>query len=81
MCSIKLLASKKVNIALRRLEVNTFSGTDWRVIGRKFSGKFVSLFLWISIVQAFFYLLRIDPESHTALIIERYNKIVNMDNV
>ena len=55
LCSIKLLAVRKEYIALRKQEVNTFSGMVSRVMGRKLDGILSSPFLWISIVQAFFH--------------------------
>jgi hypothetical protein len=51
-----IVSSRKVNILLRRHDVNTLSGTvgtDSRVIGLKLAGLPVSSFLWINIVQAF----------------------------
>ena len=58
----------KKNIELRRKEVNTLSGIVSRVIGRKLEGEFVSSFLCIRIVHAFFHSSGIDPESQTARI-------------
>ena len=68
LCSIKLLAVRKEHIALRRHDVNTFSGIDSNVIGRKFEGMLVLPFLCINIVQAFFHSVGIDPDFQTARI-------------
>ena len=45
LCSIKLLAERKEYIALRRHDVNTLSGIESSVIGRKFEGILVLPFL------------------------------------
>ena len=66
---MKLLTVRNEYIALRRQEVNTFNGMVSSVMGRKLDGVLVSPFLWISIVQAFFYSegnKGMVPDSHTA---------------
>jgi hypothetical protein len=68
LCSIKLLAVRTEYIALRRHHANTLSGIDSSVIGRNFEGILVLHFLGISIVQALFHSLGMDPESQTARI-------------
>ena len=61
-CSMKLLDTRKEYIAFRRHDVNTFKGTDWSVMGRKFEGSLVSPFLWISMVHALFHSVGTVPD-------------------
>jgi len=49
--------------------VKTFSGIDSSLIGLKFDGIFVSPFLWINIVVAFFQTSGTEPDSHISCII------------
>ena len=59
---------KNEYIALRRQEVNTFNGIVSSVMGWNLDRVLVLPFLWINIVQAFFYSEGMVPDSHTARI-------------
>lgn len=56
-------------MALRRHEVKTFKGTDFKVMGQKLAGSLVSSFLWIRIVQAHFHSLGTEPVDQAVRII------------
>ena len=66
LCSIKLLDVRNEYIAFRRQDVNTFKGTDSRVIGRKLEGSLVLPFLWISMVHALFHSVGTVPERQVS---------------
>ena len=52
----------------RRQDVKILRPTDCSVIGLKLDGSFVSPFLWIKMVQAFFHSEGTKPEDQTILI-------------
>ena len=56
---------RKEKIESRKHEVNIFKGTVPRVIGLRFEGSLLLLFLWKRIVQAFFQLCGILPDHQT----------------
>ena len=59
----KSILFQGLNITFRIHDVNIFNGTDSNVIGLKFAGSSVELFLWIGIVADFFHSGGTLPES------------------
>ena len=64
----KTINLDKVKIESRWQGVKILKPTDCNVIGLKLDGLFVSPFLWIKMVQAFFYSEGMQPEDQTVFI-------------
>ena len=64
----KTIILRKSKIESRRQDVKILRPTDCNVIGLKLAGSFVSPFLWIKMVQAFFHSEGIQPEDQMFLI-------------
>ena len=65
----KTIYLEKIKIESRRQDVKILRPTDCSVNGLKLAGSFVSPFLWIKVVQAFFHSEGIQTEDQMFLII------------